>query len=418
MRNRAVRALLVLLALVAQAGAGYRIWQLEGQIAAVASDAGAFESRIRQLAVDLAYLGSSQQAYLAEGQDPQSWMKRTENLTSALSTQLAGARTAARSPEAQGALEDAVETIGAFAQTDARAREYIDATQRLSAADIIFTDGASQVAKATASVDQARLREAAARATETANLRQMQLYFLGGAAALTLLVLLLLFPVPRRAVSRDSEEEDAEYRPASGGLGLNQVSRAPAVADENAGDAAIDLSTLDSATIGGETAAKPPAAPTAATIVDVAGICGSLARVKEPRELPPLLERVGNVLDAAGLIIWMPDGPKGSLRPVLAHGYQPLAITRMGTIAIDADNATALAFRTHAQHMVPAEAGSNAAIVSPLVTAEGCSGVMAVELKPGVDASDHYRSLAAIVSAQLATLIAPAPEGGQAGSTG
>lgn len=409
MKNRAVRALLVLLALAALAGAGYMVWRLDGQMAAAERDRTAFDTQAQLLAVDLVYLGAAQRAYVADGQDAQAWIQKAADLSSSVNGRLGDTRKSARSVEAQTALDSAAGALGAFAQADMRAREYLaDATQRISASDVIFTDGAAQLAKAEASLDEARVRESAARTAETSNLRQMQLYYIGGAAAVTLLVLLLLLPIPRDATTAEDEVQEPA---ASGGLGLNQIARSRGRHDE-----------ADSASIAPVGAETPPLGardgePRAASpgLADVADICASLARVREPKELPPLLERVGNVLDAAGLIIWMPDGPKGALRPVLAHGYQPLAITRMGTIALDADNATALAFRTRVQHVVPPEAGSNAAVVSPLVTSDGCSGVMALEFKPGVDASDHLRAMAAIVSAQLATLISPASEGRAAG---
>jgi hypothetical protein len=406
MKNRAVRALLVLLALAAQAGAGYMVWQLDGQMAAAERDRAAFDNQAQQLAVDLVYLGAAQRAYVADGQDAQAWIGKASDLSSSVNRRLGDTRKSARSPEAQTALDGAAGALGAFAQADIRAREYLaDATQRISASDVIFTDGAAQLVKAEASIDEARVRESAARTAETASLRQMQLSYIGGAAAVTLLVLLLLLPIPRSTAATDEEVQEQ----ASGGLGLGHVARQGGGADE-AGSASIAPAGVETLPAG----AQAPAAGSPG-VADVADICASLARVREPKELPPLLERVGNILDAAGLIIWMPDGPKGALRPVLAHGYQPLAITRMGTIALDADNATALAFRTRSQHVVPPEAGSNAAVVSPLVTSDGCSGVMALEFKPGVDASDHLRALAAIVSAQLATLISPAGEGGAAG---
>ncbi|MEW5984966.1 MAG: hypothetical protein AB1806_21640 [Acidobacteriota bacterium] len=410
MKNRAVRALLVLLALAAMAGAGYWLWQVEGQMASAAREAEEFGDRTRQLGVDLAHLGRAQQAYVADGQDAHAWVKTATALAAAITTGLGEARQAARSPEAQGALEGAVETLAAFADTDRRAREYLDATQRILASDVIFADGSAAIAKAEAAVNEARLRESAVRATEMSDLRRQQLYALTGAAALTLLALLLLFPVPRSAAGEAGDGTAAVSR--AGGLGLSQISTAFTALNDDAGDATVDLSSLDADAP--RIAPRPPAA-VQGPVTEVADICALLARVKEPRELPPLLERVATALEAAGLIIWMPDGPKGALRPVLAHGYPPLAITRMGTIATDADNATALAFRTRAQHVVPAETGSNAAVVSPLVTADGCSGVMAIELRPGVEASDHRRSLAAIVSAQLATLISPAEEGRPAG---
>ena len=62
----------------------------------------------------------------------------------------------------------------------------------------------------------------------------------------------------------------------------------------------------------------------------------------------------------------MPDSPQGPLRQVLAYGYAPLSLTRMGTIDPSADNATAVAFRTKTVQVVVAEPHSNGAIVAPL----------------------------------------------------
>jgi hypothetical protein len=129
-----------------------------------------------------------------------------------------------------------------------------------------------------------------------------------------------------------------------------------------------------------------------------------------------LLDRAAAVLNAAGLVIWMPDGPGAHLRPTLAHGYAPVVITRMGTIAADADNATAVAFRTQVLQTVPAEGTAPGAVAAPLVTADGCSGVMAAELRAGSPATD-VRAVAAIIAAQLATLISPAAAAG-AGAAG
>jgi hypothetical protein len=125
--------------------------------------------------------------------------------------------------------------------------------------------------------------------------------------------------------------------------------------------------------------------------------------------LPALLERVAGALDATGVIIWMPNGPPGLLRPVLAHGYASTTLTRMGAIEPDADNATATAYRTRTVQTMPAEPLAGGALVVPLVTAEGCTGAMAIELKKNVEPNDYVRALATILAAQLATLITPLP---------
>jgi hypothetical protein len=154
----------------------------------------------------------------------------------------------------------------------------------------------------------------------------------------------------------------------------------------------------------------PKASPAAAAAPDldaIADLCSSLARVQDTRELQALLERAAKALDASGVIVWMPEGPQGTLRPVLAHGYASLALSRMGIIHPAADNATATAFRTKSVVMVPAEAQACGAVVAPLISSEGCSGAMAVELREGVEATPQVRAVATIVAAQLATMFTP-----------
>ena len=139
----------------------------------------------------------------------------------------------------------------------------------------------------------------------------------------------------------------------------------------------------------------------------VADLCSSMARVQDTRELQGLLERTAKALDASGVIVWMPDGPQGSLRPVLAHGYASLSLSRMGVIHPAADNATATAYRTKSVVVVPAEVLASGAVVAPLISSEGCSGAMAIELREGVEATPQVRAVATILAAQLATMFMP-----------
>jgi GAF domain-containing protein len=84
----------------------------------------------------------------------------------------------------------------------------------------------------------------------------------------------------------------------------------------------------------------------------------------------------------------------------------------MGSIGPDADNATATAYRTRAAQTMQAEPPSGGALVVPLVSADGCTGAMAIELRKSVEPSDYLRAVATILAAQLATLITPTPAAG------
>ncbi|HEX9093986.1 MAG TPA: hypothetical protein VF902_08380, partial [Coriobacteriia bacterium] len=77
------------------------------------------------------------------------------------------------------------------------------------------------------------------------------------------------------------------------------------------------------------------------------------------------------------------------------------------TIARDAQNATAAAFRTGLLQTVKSDAVSNGAIAAPLLTPAGCVGVMAAEVRGEGEQHEGKLAAATIVAAQLATLVGP-----------
>ena len=399
MSSRVLRWVIVLVAVMALAGASYRVWEIEQISAVERNTADTFERHARQLTLGLADLRAALQAYVADGQVPEVWQKTASSLYQTATAQVASLQTLARSPEGQGAVEGAVEATAALTKIEARAREFLASSQRLSASDVVFSEAASQIGKIVHAIDTARGHESIHSATVLEGMRVRQLAFAGGAAALAFLALLLLLPVPRSRSAGDEAREDADAQPGNS-LGIGRIASSPWPQDHHdevaAGPAAIVESSLS--------------AGRSISFAETAAVCTALAKVQEPRELPPLLERTAALLNAGGLVVWMPDGPKGTLRPALAHGYPPLTVTRMGTIAVDADNATAVAYRTGTAQVVPADAQGPGAVAAPLITAEGCSGVMAAEILPGTSA-DSARDAAIIIAAQLATLISPTNTG-------
>jgi hypothetical protein len=407
MKSRAVRVLVVILAIAAQAGAAIAVWQFEQQIGTERSAADAFERDARQAVIHLTELRAAQQAYVAEGQPTDTWLTRATALSQSIAPELTALRLASGSVEAQGALETAIETFStSLSQSDAKARDYLKADQRLSASDVIFTDGASTLTKVVNAIDGARGQESIAHAVAIADTRQWQLSAIGAVVALTLLALLLLVPIPRGSAARGDEQPDTA--PAdTAGLGLSLATQGARDAKAAAGKAAPAVASAEDdplAYIDLDANIRPPGPPHLETVAD---ICSSLARVEDPRELQGLLERTAQALDASGVIIWMLDGSVGALRPVLAHGYTPVALARMGRVDPATDNATATAFRTRTVLVVPSEPLASGAIVAPLITPDGCSGAMAVELRQGVEATAHLRAVATILGAQLATLFTP-----------
>jgi hypothetical protein len=139
----------------------------------------------------------------------------------------------------------------------------------------------------------------------------------------------------------------------------------------------------------------------------VASLCTELARIVDTRSLQAVLERTASVLDANGVVLWIADPDGRELNPIMTHGYPSQLVTRLGTIQRDAENATAAAFRTSLLQTVDADSISNGAIAVPLVTPTGCVGVMAAEVRHGGERHDTKLAAAAIVAAQLATLVGP-----------
>lgn len=418
MKNRGVRPLIVILAVAAQAAAGFEVWQYEQRIAAGRSAADLFERDARQAVITLADLRAAQQAYVADGQPSDVWLARAATLGEAIHPKLTALHVAAASVEAQGALESGIEAFATFSQSDAKARDYMKSGQRLSASDVIFADGASSLGKVVNAIDNARGQESVARAVVEANERGWELVALGAATLVTLLALVLLVPIPRAATAEAGGEAEAAPRETAG-LGLADdvegvVRRAEPIAPRAAPGRAMRAAPALAMTLaedGPIGPVKSDAAFSATKMPDlaaVADLCSSLARVQDSRELQGLLERAAKTLDAIGVIVWMPGGPQDTLHPALSHGYAPAALARMGTIHPAAGNATATAFRTKTAMVVPAEALARGAVVAPLITADGCSGVMAVELRKGVATTEQIRAVATILAAQFATLLTPA----------
>jgi hypothetical protein len=148
----------------------------------------------------------------------------------------------------------------------------------------------------------------------------------------------------------------------------------------------------------------------------VAKLCTEFGCAGSPDEVLLLLEDSARVLDATGLIVWLWDESCGVLRPALVHGYSDQVKALLPTVRPDADNATAAAFRSASTCEVPASSQATGALVAPLLIPEGCTGVLAVELQPGLPPPESLRPLATLLAAALAQLVLrsqPAAESSQ-----
>lgn len=369
----------------------YLLWITESASRSAFASADTFDRRAESLTRAVLELRMAQQAYVAAGQGDEFWGSKVAAKIATLREELSALRPLASSPRAHAEIDESISELGDFERMDARAREYARGNQRLLASDLIFSDGLEKTDGMLEAIQAARTVEADEGRALTGAGRRRELVIAGGAAAAALALGLLLVPTPRP--------------PAA------DVQIAPSPVPEE-----LDILPLRDARdpVPPLVAETPPSlreAETEATdpfdLGRVASLCTELARVVDTRSLPAVLEATASVLDANGVVLWIADPDGRELNPVVTHGYPVQLVTRLGTIPRDAQNATAAAFRTALLQTVHADSISNGAIAVPLVTPAGCVGVMAAEVRHGGEKQSAKLAAAAIVGAQLATLVGP-----------
>lgn len=172
-----------------------------------------------------------------------------------------------------------------------------------------------------------------------------------------------------------------------------------AVAAEPAVASSLGVATAPTAPAG----PKPEVQP---DLLATARLCTELGRVKSVGELLPILRDAMKLLGARGLIVWTWDAGARELRPTIIHGYSDKIRARLRPVTLDADNATAAAFRSGETCAVTARDNGRSALAVPLLSAAGCAGVLAMELPNGREDAAPIRATATCIAAMLAQLVA------------
>jgi hypothetical protein len=350
-----------------------------------------FVRRSESLARAVMELRMAQQAYVAAGQGDEFWGSKVAERIASVRDELAALRGAAVTSRAHVEIDEAVSALGDFERMDARAREYTRSNQRLLASDLIFSDGLDKTEVMLKAIQAARTAESDDSRDRVLAGRRRELAAAGTTGAAALVLGLLLVPAPRRV----EREETPAVVPAAEPMHVLSLRDARDPLPPVVTETPPSLRDADS----------EPADPF--DLGRVASVCTELARVADTRALPAMLEATATVLDANGVVLWIADPDGRELNPIVTHGYPAQFVTRLGTIPRDAPNATAAAFRTALLQIVQSDAVSNGAIAVPLVTPGGCVGVMAAEVRHGGEKQDAKLAAAAIVGAQLATLVGP-----------
>jgi GAF domain-containing protein len=371
MNLRLIRLLIVIIALAIGFAATYFIRNVDTDMSARRSSADALRAQAATLSATIADVRAGQFAYVARGQGEGFWMSHVESLMPALQKQTSEFAASLTSPAARSAFEAASGAIENFRTLDVKVRDFVQSGNPLLAADMIFSDGLEATTTALTQLTAALNEELQHRSSSMADLRTRQLAVLGGGFGAILLMMLGLATIGGAAKSAEPEVVAPAPEPV-------------------------------------RFEAPLPKARAAITpkLLTTAQLCTELARVGESRQLPTLLERAAKVLDASGMIVWVAEPSRQSLVPAISHGYEEKAVARMGRIHRDANNAVAAGYRSSQVRTVSGDAFTNGAMIVPLMTSDGCVGVLSAELKGGSEKDEGAQALATIFASQLATLVA------------
>ena len=388
MHHQWMRLTLVIIMLVVTGTSAFNIFQLEQERRLTLTRAARYESQVASLTLSLAELRASQQAYVANGQDLETWLDRTARVLAVIVGTLDELETRSSSDAALDAIADVRASLDEWREIDARAQGYRASGQPLLASDVVFTEGRNAARRAASHLALAQAVERETRAREQEEQRNAQLTASLAGIGVGMLVALAMFP---RSTLEPSGPPPSDV--------LSTEAGHPNAVTDNARHA------------------DPRPAPDAFVpdLAKAATVCSDLARLSEPSKLDRVLARACDVLEASSLIVWVSDAAGGSLRPVGGHGYTPGQLTALGRVASDADNITAAAFRTRKTQVLSSRNGRPGALASPLVAASsaaprrGCVGVLAVELGQTGETNDAMRATMSILAAQLATLVSVDP---------
>jgi hypothetical protein len=373
MQHRGKRLALLSLILLTGALSGFFIWSTERSVHQLDEQREAKEATIDRLQSSISTIASAQQTYAENRQRDVASFTRVSVLVNRITTDAAGLRAAATSGASTDRLEEFWTALSALMAAESRARSQFAAGDEAGASETMLAAAHEHVVRVNTSLRAFREAEAgiyrAARAAST----WQSAAVLGIGAMLWAAGLVLFAVVPWRG-TKQVIYVDAPV-PAE--------TRSP----ETAPDIAVPSPSID--------------------LASAARLTTELSALEDQAKLPGLLSRAAEVLDARGVVIWM--GAGSELFAAAAHGYDPAVLQRIKPIARNADNATAAAWRTGQLRTVSPDTDGLGAIVAPMLGPGGCVGVLAAETRNGREHDETTQSVATIVAAQLASVLAAWP---------
>lgn len=155
-----------------------------------------------------------------------------------------------------------------------------------------------------------------------------------------------------------------------------------------------------------------PAPPPTREMFDVdllaaGSLCTKLAQAAVGSNVNLLLHEAARILDAVGVVVWTWDPERHGLTAAMADGYSDRVLAHLPKVGRDADNATAAAFRSAETCAVTGGVRATSALAVPVMSPDGCVGVLAVELANGAEKLGSVRAVVMMIAAQLGRLVEP-----------
>jgi hypothetical protein len=388
MRNGGLDLLLVLTVLLA-VGTIIQDYRFDSSIARERAAATDIDRQLGSLDLAVAEMAAASTGAIADPTND-SWSRRVSDLAARIDTTVGELRATSTNPAVRARYDAAVTALADVLTIDRRARDALHNNQRSLAAGLVRVDSREAADRLAGELAAARAEEDAAVSVRLARLARLR--FGMNAVAIAWVVIVALFA--GRLAKRPAGSPAATMAQMLRELPPPVKTPAPAPVR----------------------AAPPPPPPPPAPppqpvhLAAAADLCVDLARLIDSRDLPGLLERTAKVLEAKGVIVWTADREGTSLRPTLTHGYSERVLERLGTLGAGDDNVTSLAFRSGCtQTMNGAAPQAAGAIAVPLMTATGCAGVLAVEVRETTPPAE-LTAMTTILAAQFSTMVGPGDE--------
>ncbi|MEQ1756840.1 MAG: hypothetical protein ABL986_00880 [Vicinamibacterales bacterium] len=311
--------------------------------------------------------------------------QRVRQLTDELRESLNSLRTQLTEPEALEQISALAAALDDFSRTDTRVRTNLANDTYFSAADLVFTASATELRSVTSALIALKDLTSNSSVSQYDTLQRRAGLIVAG-LGLVWTVGLLLLALPGAPV------------PVQDGLSSEQPG--PTTAAPHVDPEPVPVA---------ETPVTQAAMADPEVDLDrAARACVAMARASSAAELREVLASAADSVRASGMIVWLGAGEE--LFPVLAHGYDPRMLSRIGPLARQASNAAARAWRGAEMQIVDGEQGRAGAIIVPLVSTQGCIGVVSAELPSGRERELAAQSVTTMFAAQLSTIVAAWPE--------